>query len=364
MSADRTAVVLLQLGGPDSPEAVEPFLYNLFCDPDIINFPGAFLARKPLARFIASRRAPTAAAHYREIGGKSPILELTNAQAAALKVALTSALAPAVEVEVFVAMRYWKPFTSEVVRGIREGGFGRVVLIPLYPHYSKATTLSSLKEWRREVALAGLPADADESVCCFFNHPLYIRSLVENINRTLARFGTIPSEEIDIVFSAHGLPVSLIRSGDPYKVQIEETVRLVLESGGWRSPNTLCFQSKVGPAEWLKPGLDETVARLAAAGRKNLLIVPVSFVTDHIETLHEIDIEAREEAIHLGVTRFEMVPGLNADPTFIACLADVTLSALRGDGPARETCAGVCGRVGPAHLPSMCPRYEGTALPR
>lgn len=359
MSPDRTAVVLFQLGGPDSPEAVEPFLYNLFCDPDIIDFPGAFLARKPLARFIARRRAPKAAAHYGEIGGKSPILELTNAQAGALG----SALAGRADVGIFVAMRYWKPFTSEAARAIREGGFGRIVLLPLYPHYSKATTLSSVKEWRREAARAGLSGVREESVCCFFNHPLYIRAIAGNIDRTIARFGPVPPGDIDIVFSAHGVPVSLVKAGDPYKLQVEETVRLVLEAGGWRSPSTLCFQSKVGPAEWLKPGLVETIRALAAAGRKHLLIVPISFVTDHIETLHEIDIEAREEAIRLGVARFEMVPGLNSDPTFIECLAEVTLSALRGDRRAGETCSKVCARARGAIEPTLCPSWEGGPRP-
>ncbi len=354
MSAERVAVVLFQLGGPDSTEAVEPFLYNLFCDPDIIDFPGAFLARKPLARFIASRRSGRVGAHYDEIGGKSPILELTNAQAAALK----DALAPHADVGVFVAMRYWKPFTADAARSIREGGFGRVFLLPLYPHHSRATTLSSMKEWRREAGRAGLTGIREDSVCCFYNHPLYIRALVENINETLRKFDGVPAQEIDIVFSAHGVPVSLVKSGDPYKMQIEETVRLVRGSGGWTSSYALCYQSKVGPGEWLKPGLDVTIRRLAAAGRKNLLIVPVAFVTDHIETLHEINIEAREEAHELGVTRFEMVPGLNSSPTFISCLGDLPLAALRGTPVGTETCRGACARSSSAVTPSLCPHWD------
>ncbi len=357
MTAERVAVVLFQLGGPDSTDAVEPFLYNLFCDPDIIDFPGAFLARKPLARFIASRRSAKVAEHYREIGGKSPILELTNAQAAALK----EALAPAVDAGVFVAMRYWKPFTSEAVRGVREGGYDRVVLLPLYPHYSKATTLSSMKEWRREAVRGGLRIGPggirEEVVCCFHNHPLYVRALVENIDEALRKFDGIPPGEIDIVFSAHGVPVSLVNAGDPYKMQIEETVRLVVAAGAWSSPRTLCYQSKVGPAKWLRPGLDETIHKLAASGRRNLLIVPVSFVTDHIETLHEINIETREEALALGVERFEMVPGLNSGTTFIACLAGITLAALRGVPAGTETCRGLCNRNPGGAPTSLCPHW-------
>jgi ferrochelatase len=357
---ERLAVVLFQLGGPDSTDAVEPFLYNLFRDPDIIDFPGAFLARKPLARFIASRRSPKVAEHYREIGGKSPILELTNAQAAALK----GALAPEVDAEVFVAMRYWKPFTAEAVRRIRDGGFTRIFLLPLYPQYSKATTLSSMKEWRREAAREGLAGIREDSVCCFFNHPLFIRALVDNINAALRKFAATPPGEIDIVFSAHGVPVSLVKSGDPYKMQIEETVRLVSESGAWTSPRTLCFQSKVGPAEWLRPGLDETIRNLAAAGRKNLLVVPVAFVTDHIETLHEINIETRAAALRLGVERFEMVPGLNASGAFISCLAALTLSGIAGTPAGTDTCRGVCGRSAQDHPPSLCPHWDEAGVLR
>jgi ferrochelatase len=354
VKTERVAVVLFQLGGPDSAAAVEPFLRNLFRDPDIIDFPGAFLARNALARFIAKRRAPRVAENYRQIGGKSPILELTNAQAAALR----SALAPHVKAEVFVAMRYWKPFTAEAVKAVLGGGFDRIFLLPLYPHYSKATTLSSLKEWQREASRAGLAQDRHESVCCFFNHPLFVRALAENVTASLRKFDGVPPADIDIVFSAHGVPVSLVNAGDPYKMQIEETVRLVAEEGGWASPRTLCYQSKVGPMEWLKPSLDATVRSLAAAGRKNLLVVPVAFVTDHIETLHEINIEARKEALHLGVSRFEMVPGLNDGPTFIACLADLVLKGLRGSAVRTETCRGVCARSPREVEPALCPHWK------
>jgi ferrochelatase len=354
VKTERIAVVLFQLGGPDSTDAVEPFLYNLFRDPDIIDFPGAFVARNALARFIASRRSGRVAENYRQIGGKSPILDLTNAQAEALR----GALAPHVKAEVFVAMRYWKPFTAEAVEAVRDGAFKRTFLLPLYPHYSKATTLSSLKEWRREAERAGLATDTEESVCCFFNHPLFIRALAENVTESLRKFEGVPPGDIDIVFSAHGVPVSLVKAGDPYKMQIEETVRLVAEAGGWASPRTLCFQSKVGPMEWLKPSLNDTVRSLAAAGRKNILVVPVAFVTDHIETLHEIDIEARREALHLGVARFEMVPGLNSGPTFIACLADLVLKGLRGSAIRTETCRGVCAQRPQALEPSLCPHWK------
>jgi ferrochelatase len=359
VSGGKTAVVLFQLGWPDSTEAVEPFLYNLFCDPDIIDFPGAFLARKPLARFIARRRAGKVAEHYNEIGGRSPILGLTLAQGEALEALLRKTM----DCRVFTAMRYWKPFTADAVEAVRSGGFDRVFLLPLYPHYSKATTLSSMKEWRRVAGRGGPGGIPESTVCCFFNHPSYIRALVGRINEGMARMGDIPPGEIDIVFSAHGVPVSLVREGDPYQIQIGESVRLLLDGGKWRSPHVLCYQSKVGPMEWLRPGLTETIERLAAAGRKNLLVVPVSFVTDHIETLHEIDIEARGEAAALGIERFEMVGGLNSDPTFISCLADLVEKGISGAPSGLPNCralceAGAAGEGGRATVPpSLCPHW-------
>ncbi len=316
------AVVCLQLGGPDSLGAVEPFLYNLFCDPDIINFPGAFLARKALARLIASRRAPVVAARYGEIGGKSPILELTTAQATALE----RELRRSIDADVHIAMRYWHPLTEETIDAMKGKSYRKVILLPLYPQYSQATTVSSVKEWRRQAARLGYSGIPTETICSYQNHPLYIQAIAANIADIYRRFDGIGQEEIDLVFSAHGIPMSLVRKGDPYKDQIEETVRLVVERGAWKSPHHLCYQSKVGPAKWLGPSLPETIERLARAGRRHLLVVPVAFVTEHIETLHEINIEAREEAGRAGITRFEMMPALNDHPDFIRCLAELVLA--------------------------------------
>ncbi len=321
-SKKKIGVVLFQLGGPDSLEAVEPFLYNLFCDPDIINFPGAFLARKPLAKFISSKRSKKVADHYKEIGGKSPIIDLTNDQAKALETELNKKLSASV----FVAMRYWRPFTETVIEQMKKEKFDKIILLPLYPQYSKATTVSSLKEWKRQSELLRYTSVSSETICCYHNHPLYIEAIVENINLAYQKFSHLDPQEVDLVFSAHGVPVSLIQEGDPYQRHIEETVKLVVEKGLWKSPHLLCYQSKVGPAEWLKPSLDHTVHELAARGRKHLLVIPVAFVTEHIETLHEINIETREEAKHLGITQFEMMPALNSHPKFIQCLADLVLT--------------------------------------
>jgi len=320
-SGKNIAVVLFQLGGPDSLEAVKPFLYNLFCDPDIINFPGAFLARKPLAKFISSKRAKKVAEHYAEIGGKSPIVELTGAQATALQAELEKRCMA----RVFVAMRYWHPSTEEVIAELKKGRYDKIILLPLYPQYSKATTASSLNEWKRQCARLHFEDIPTEAVCCYHNHPLYIEAIVDRANSTYKKFSAVGPEKTDLVFSAHGVPLSLIAGGDPYQQHIEETVRLVMEKGQWKSPHILCYQSKAGPAGWLKPSLLQSIRELARRGRKHLLVIPIAFVTEHIETLHEIDIETRAEAGHLGITQFEMMPALNDHPKFIGCLTDLVM---------------------------------------
>ena len=316
----KIGVVLFQLGGPDSPEAVEPFLYNLFCDPDIIDFFGAWFARRPLARWIARRRADIVRAHYDAIGGQSPIRLLTERQARALELAL----APHCDARCFIAMRYWHPLTAEAVAEVRAARVDELVLLPLYPQFSFATTQSSLKEWRRLASGDGIPRSA-HAIENFFDHPLYVQAVVERIALTLSHFDQ--PERAHLVFSAHGLPLSLIERGDPYAKQVAETVRLVMARGGWPNAHTLCFQSRVGRRKWLAPSLTETIERLARAGEKDLLVIPIAFVTEHIETLHEINIEAREEAARLGVTQFEMMPAVGDSPTFIAALADLTLQA-------------------------------------
>jgi ferrochelatase len=320
----KVAVILMQLGGPDSLEGVEPFLYNLFVDPDIIDFPFAKIAREPLARLIASRRSKRVQHRYAEIGGKSPIVELTNLQARALEQELQNS----VDVRVFVAMRYWHPLTEEAIEQIKEGGFSRIVLLPLYPQYSKTTTGSSLNEWTRQFPKARLNSVDVRIVHDFHDHPLYIEALVERINEALPRFQR-REDEIHLLFSAHGVPKSVIELGDPYKAQVEETVRLVMERGSWKSPHTLCWQSKVGPSVWLKPYLHKIIPELASRGVKNLLVIPIAFVTEHIETLHEINIEAREQAERLGISRFEMMPALNDSPKFISALADLVVRSLQ-----------------------------------
>ena len=329
MPHDPTGIVLFQLGGPDSLAAVEPFLYNLFSDPDIIDFPLARLARQPLARLIAASRAKKVRHHYAEIGGRSPIREMTARQAAALQ----AALEPDLRVHVTVAMRYWHPLTAEAIRELEAARVEQLVLLPLYPHYSCTTTGSSLNEWNRLVRESPLGRLPVHLIREFYTFPGYLDALVEHITSTLARFA--PGEAPHLVFSAHNVPVNTIAAGDPYRDQIEATMRLVLERGGWNLPASLCYQSKVGGARWLDPSLDKTITDLAAAGARHLLVVPIAFVSDHVETLSEINIEAREHAARCGIRKFEMMPGLNDGPLFIQALADLVREAL-GTAPSAD----------------------------
>lgn len=314
----KIAVVLFQLGGPDRPEAVEPFLYNLFCDPEIINFMGAGIARRPLAKFIASRRSQVVREHYAAIGGASPIVELTNRQARSLG----EALRPDLDAKIVVAMRYWHPLTEEAIAELQRAQFDKLILLPLYPHYSFATTGSSLKEWQRHYRGNSVPTRV---VNDFHDHPLYIAAMTERINEALQPLAN--PGEVHLVFSAHGLPLSLIEKGDPYARQIEQTVALVRKERKWPNSFTLCYQSRVGRQKWLEPSLTSTIENLARAGVQRMLVIPVSFVTEHIETLHEINIEAREHAQSLGVREFCMMPALNDSPKFIAALADLVRAA-------------------------------------
>jgi protoporphyrin/coproporphyrin ferrochelatase len=317
----RVGIVLFQLGGPDSPEAIEPFLYNLFCDPDIIDFPFARIGRKALAKLISTTRARKVQHHYATIGGCSPIRRNTERQAQALELELNRL---GVDARCFVAMRYWHPFTGEAIASVRQADCDEVVLLPLYPQYSSTTTGSSLNEWRR-LFHGNVRVDYVET---FYRNTMYLDAVVEKIEEALRRF---PSpEQPEIVFSAHSVPMSVIHKGDPYQRQIETTVQLLMERGRWSNPHRLCYQSKVGASKWLQPSLHQTLNMLAAERVREVCIVPVAFVSDHVETLAEIDHEAREQARRLGFTQFEMSAGLNDSPKFISALGQIVLRAMGG----------------------------------
>jgi ferrochelatase len=328
----RVGIVLFQLGGPDSLQAVEPFLLNLFLDPDIIPMGPLGFLRRPLAKLISSRRSIPVAGKYAEIGRRSPIGLLTERQ----RVRLVEAVSPYIDPVAVTAMRYWHPMTAEAVDVLRKAGpLDEIVLLPLYPHFSYATTLSSLKEWRRVYGQSNGGQSNDgprvSTIGQFYNHPQYVQAVVQRTGSILRQFPD--SSRIHLVFSAHGLPMSLVEQGDPYPKQIEETVRLVCEAGaqqykGWPRTHLLCYQSRVGPAKWLQPPLTGTIERLGHEGVKEMLVVPISFVTEHIETLHEINIEARAEAAKLGIERFRMMPAVGDSPLFIDALKDLVLEAI------------------------------------
>ncbi len=327
----RVGVVLFQLGGPDSLETVEPFLYNLFCDPDIIQLMFGNLLRRPLARYIARKRWKHAAHGYEAIGKRSPILPLTQRQARALEEALNSDMDP----RLVIAMRYWHPLTDAAVKEIQKQELDEIVLLPLYPQYSISTTGSSFNEWDRHFRSNGVPV---RRVREYYDHPLLIQAFAEKIARSLGHFRRAPhsaSSDVHLVFSAHGLPLSLIQQGDPYEKQIKDTVRLVNERGrascglnNWPADHTLCYQSKVGKQEWLGPSLNDTLKRLGAEGKKRVLVVPIAFVSEHVETLHEINQEGREIALRAGIQHFEMVPALGDSASFIGALADLVRKAI------------------------------------
>lgn len=316
--SEKTAVVLLQMGGPDSLDAVKPFLLNLFADRDIIKIGPSFL-QPFIARRIVNKREPRVRENYRQIGGKSPLLALTEQQAAALQEQLGH------DYRCFVAMRYWNPFTNEALAAVRKEGINRIVALSLYPHYSRATSGSSFNELERGVAQLK-PRPEMSYVRHFYDHPLYIQALAEKIELGLAGFPD--RSRVQLFFSAHSLPQSFIDEGDPYLGHIQATVKLTMERFEGISHH-LAFQSRAGPVKWLEPSTDDKLKELAALGHKEVLMIPLSFVSDHIETLHEIDIEYREVAHHLGITDFRRMESLNSSPTFISCLAELVRNSAR-----------------------------------
>lgn len=317
---ESIGVVLLNLGGPDSLDAVEPFLYNLFSDPDIINFPLSFLFRKRLAKLISTKRAPRVQEQYKQIGGKSPLKDHTMRQAELLEEKLNEKF-PA---KVFVAMRYWNPSTQDAIDAIEKAGITKLVLLPLYPHYSKATTYSSVTEWERRVAQRGSADKYKTSLVeSYYDFPPYIDAFIERINQGLEKFPESDRANVHILFSAHGTPMKLVRQGDPYSGHIKKTIESIVSQGGYSHEFSLCYQSKVGPQTWLRPSTPETIQKLAADGVKKMLVVPIAFASDHLETLYEVGIEFRHQAMQAGVEQFEVTLGLNDSSKFIDALAQL-----------------------------------------
>ena len=316
------AVVLLNLGGPDSLDAVQPFLYNLFSDPFIISIPFGFLLQKPLARYIAKRRSPNVRKQYSQIGRKSPIGEWTEKQRAMLE----SKLREKDEViDVFIAMRYWRPFTKEAVEKIKQSDYSKIILMPLYPHFSRTTTESSFAEWDKEYN--GKSAEVIK-IDPYYEYATYLSAINHRIDEALLKFEDKDRQKVHLLFSAHGTPISLVEKGDPYKGHIEATVKAVMKQRNLDHDHSLCFQSRVGPEEWIKPATDAAIRDLAAAGKKNLLIIPVSFVSDHIETLFELDVTYRADADKAGIEKYVVMQGLNDSELFVQALFELVSDKL------------------------------------
>ena len=345
--SNPTAVLLLNLGGPDSLGAVKPFLFNLFSDREIIRLGPSFL-QKPIAYLISSLRGKKTEEFYSLIGGKSPICDITFAQAKALEEALNksgvsnqesgendpSRLTSHVSrsLKVSVAMRYWHPLIEKVVPELYDSGIRRLIVLSLYPQYSVATTGSSLNKLREVTEKYGIEIF---SILSWFDHPLYIDALVDEIRKGLKAFNSSlithhsSLSEVHVLFSAHSLPVKFIEEGDPYVDQIKGTIKEITKkiNISW----SLSYQSKSGPVQWLGPSTDKEIEDLAEKGIKNLLVVPVSFVSDHIETLYEIDILYKKMAEALGM-RLERTASLNTSPLFISALRDIVLKGMKEAG--------------------------------
>ncbi|CAB4266112.1 unnamed protein product [Prunus armeniaca] len=325
---EKVGVLLLNLGGPETLHDVQPFLFNLFADPDIIRLPRLFqFLQQPLAKLISVLRAPKSKEGYAAIGGGSPLRKITDEQANELKKALKSKDLP---VNVYVGMRYWYPFTEEAVQQIKKDRITRLVVLPLYPQFSISTTGSSIRVlqdiFRKDAYLSRMPVSIINS---WYQREGYIKSMADLISKELEIFSE--PEQVMIFFSAHGVPESYVKdAGDPYKDQMEECIFLImkeLKSRGINNEHTLAYQSRVGPVQWLKPYTDEVLVELGQKGVKSLLAVPVSFVSEHIETLEEIDMEYKELALESGIENWGRVPALGCTPSFIMDLADAVIEA-------------------------------------
>jgi protoporphyrin/coproporphyrin ferrochelatase len=321
----RVGVLLLNLGGPDKLDDVGPFLYNLFSDPEIIRLPFPWL-QKPLAWFIATRRTQKSQENYKQIGGGSPLRQITEAQGEALKEQLQVL---GEDAKIYVGMRYWHPYTEEAIASLTQDELEKLVILPLYPQFSISTSGSSFRlleqMWKVDPKLQHIEYTVIPS---WYKQPGYLKAMAELIAQELDQLAN--PDEAHIFFSAHGVPKSYVEeAGDPYQQEIEECTQLIMRTLNRTNSHTLAYQSRVGPVEWLRPYTEDAIEELGHQGVKNLVVVPISFVSEHIETLQEIDIEYRELAEESGIENFRRVPALNTHPTFVRALADLVINALK-----------------------------------
>jgi ferrochelatase len=354
MTRPKIAIVLFNLGGPDRIESVRPFLLNLFRDPAILRVP--FFIRPLLARIIAAARVKPASENYAILGGRSPLLELTEDQARTLEGSL-----PELDAKCFIAMRYWHPFSEEAALAVKAWDPDEVVLLPLYPHYSTTTTGSSLTAWRQAAAQVGL-VKKTTALCCYHADPGFTRSTADIVRKSYdkARAELDPAIRLRVLFSAHGLPETIIKRGDPYQFQVERTVAMVVRHLAIPGLDfTVCYQSRATPQKWIEPSTEQEIER-AAHDKVAILVVPIAFVSEHSETLVELDVEYREIAEKEGVPGYFRVPTQNSDKGFIRALAQLVRSAL-ASGPGLCSFAG--GRTCPAPH-SDCPHARAGAAPQ
>ena len=350
MTRPKTAVVLLNLGGPDSPDAVQPFLTNLFSDPAILRVPG--FIRPWLGRFIARRRTPAAQENYAVLGGKSPLLELTLEQAAALQAALAD---EGTEYRCFVAMRYWHPFSDEAAQAVKDWGAERVMLVPLYPQFSTTTTGSSMAAWADACRAVGLDLPV-RTLCCWHSDPTFAAATAAIVRQAYdqARAKLDPAQRLRLLFSAHGLPESIVKRGDPYQWQVERTTAAVVQQLAIADLDWLvCYQSRVTPQKWITPSTEAEIER-AGHEKVALLVCPIAFVSEHSETLVELDVEYGELAHEAGVPGYFRVPAQNSDPGFIAALAGLVRRLAVQEGA-------LCSFAGPRQCPKVhrdCPHAK------
>jgi ferrochelatase len=354
----RVAIVLFNLGGPDSPEAVRPFLTNLFTDPAILRMP-AFV-RQPLGRFVAWRRTKAASENYAILGGRSPLLPLTEEQAAALQ----AALGEEIEARCFVAMRYWHPFSDAAARAVKDWGAEEVVLLPLYPQFSTTTTGSSITAWNEACAKIGLSLPT-RTLCCWHSDGAFAEATAAILRRAYdkARAETPEGTGLRLLFSAHGLPETIVKQGDPYQWQVERTAAAIVEALGMEGLDwQICYQSRVTPQKWLRPSTEEALQK-AATDKVAVLVHPIAFVSEHSETLVELDVEYGELAHKIGVPGYHRCPTQNSDPAFIAAMAGLVHRVREAGG--RTLCSFAGGRQCPKQH-SGCPHtgVKPPAAPR
>ena len=332
--AIKAHIFLLQLGGPSDLDGITPFLHNLFADV----LPGPAWFRALMGRFIAWRRTPVVRPLYAAIGGGSPLLRNTQAQGDALAQTLAARQMP---VRVHIAMRYAPPRLDAALAAARaDGPEAPWLALPLYPHFSYATTRSSLCE--ASPAITDAERAQLRSVHAYPTHPGYIEACSDVLHQALARLDDVPAQDVHVVFSAHGLPLKLVREGDPYPEQVRATVAALVARLPKPHPWTLSYQSRVGPVKWLTPSTSQTLKNLGRAGTSHVLVVPISFVSEHIETLYELDVELRDEALHAGVQHYHRVPTVGVHPAFIGALANLVQEALGAPAPGYAPGACLC----------------------